>query len=113
MVYLAFRCGPRTAGPCCRCQKAVIVVPSSTVKAGRTLAPVLLVTFTVTCCTVASWPVVCTDWIDMVRGLWAVTAMPTATPLATALHAATHFHRRQGGPCGEHRVVAAAASVAG
>ena len=46
-----------------------MVVPSSTVKAGRTLSPVLLVTRTVTCCTVASWPVVCTDWIDMIRGL--------------------------------------------
>src|ERR1700734_2987214 len=98
MVYLAFWCGPRAAGPCCRCQKAVIVLPSSMVKAGRTRASVLLVTVKVNCCTVASWPVVCTDLIDTVSGLGAVTAMPTATALATAPPAATHFHDRHGAP---------------
>src|SRR6266700_2499305 len=113
MVYPAFWCGPRTAGPCCRGQKAVMVVPSWMVKAGCTLAPVWLVTITVTCCTVASWPVVCTDWIDMVRGLGAVMAMPTAAVLAAAPQAATHVHRRHGGPGRECRVVAAAAMVAG
>ena len=41
-----------------------MVVPSSTVKAGRTRAPVLLVTVKVhLVARVASWPVVCTDWI--------------------------------------------------
>ena len=82
------------------------------VKAGRTLAPVVLSTARVSCSTVASWPVVRTDWIDMASGLAAVTAAVTATALIAVPSSATSFQCRQAAP-GGRRVVAAAAIAAG
>ena len=90
-----------------------MTVPFSTVKAGRTLPPVLLTTARVTWLTVASWPVVCTDWIDTDSGLAAVTAALTATALAPAPASTTHFQCRHDTVSGGRRVVAAAAIAAG
>src|ERR1700730_13259196 len=90
MVYLACWCGASTAGPDSRCQNADMTVPFSRVNAGRTLPPVLLVTDRVTCPTVASWPVVCTDSIETDSGLGAVRATDAVTRTAQPPPAATH-----------------------
>src|SRR5215469_8628434 len=98
MMYLACWCGPSTAGPDTGCQNAVMIVPFSSVNAGRTLLAVLFVTDRVTCPTVASWPVVRTDSIETDSGLGVVRAASTAA--------------RTANPPGR-AVVAAAASAAG
>ncbi len=83
------------------------------VNAGRTLWPELLVTDTVSSSTVASWPVVRTDWMTMASGLGLVSAARTARPQDAAAPDTTHFrYRQEAGDCGRC-VVAAAATAAG
>ena len=87
-------------------------MPSSMVKAGRTLAPVVLSTVRVSCSTVASWPVVRTDWIDRASGLAAATAAVTAAALIAVPARVTGFQCRPAAP-GGRPVVAAAVIAAG
>ena len=96
-----------------RCQNAVMVMPSSMVKDGRTVRPVLLLTASLICSTVASWPVVRTEAIEMVRGLDEVRAAATAIPLAHTPAATAQCHRGQRRVTGARRTVAAAATADG
>ena len=88
-------------------------MPFSMVNEGRTLRSELLVTDTVSWSTVASWPVVRTDLMDMTSGLGLVSAARMAIAQAAAAPDTTHFQcRQEAASCGRC-VVAAAATAAG
>ena len=90
-----------------------MVVPSSTVKSGWMERAELFVTARLSCATVASWPVVLTESMDMASGLAVVSAARTAAPHASPPVIATAFHRRQQADSGSWLVVAAATTPGG
>ena len=71
-------------------------MPSSIVNAGRTLRPRVLLTASLTCSTVASWPVVRTDAMDeRAAGSRRSAPAATAAALAAAPAPAAHGQRCQ------------------
>src|SRR6185437_5331122 len=113
MVYRARWCGASWDGPATRRQKAVVLIPSSMVNVGLMGLEEVLVIIRPSCSTVASCPVVRTDWMAMVSGLAAVSAAVIAAAQAAPLRATAHFQCRQQARPGVRRTVAAAAMAGG